>query len=152
MVKKIEAKKSNLNSKNTYSCISLANFIAKEKYIAKTKNSCGASVWNILTAYWIKWLPSAWRDWYKWDDFLENRSDFVKVPITDPSQANPGAILVYEKGYWSWARKKYGHVEIATKDGFYYGKFVDVSGWSAKSWFTGYAYYYVWDNSQANIW
>jgi hypothetical protein len=44
VVKKIEAKKSNLNSKNTYSCISLANFIAKEKYIAKTKNSCGASV------------------------------------------------------------------------------------------------------------
>lgn len=61
-------------------------------------------------------------------------------------------IPIYEKWFWSWARKKYGHVEIATKDGFYYGKFVDVPGWSAKSWFTGYAYYYVWDNSQANIW
>lgn len=140
------------NFKNTYSCLSLANFIAKKGYISKTKNSCGASVWNMLTAFWIKWLPDQGRDWHKWDEFLENRPDFVKVPISDPNQANPGAILVYDRWYGQWARNKYGHVEIATKDWFYYGKFKDVPGWSAKDWFTGYAYYYVWDNSSNNIW
>ena len=148
---KFEASKINPKSKNTYSCISLANFIAKEKYIAKTKNSCGASVWNMLTAFWIKWLPNQDRDWHKWDEFLENRADFVKVPISDPREANPGAILVYDKWHGSWARKKYWHVEIATKDGFYYGKFTDIPGWSAKDWFKGYAYYYIGDNSRNNI-
>jgi len=151
-ISKNEIKKSISNSKNTYSCTSLSDFIVKKRYKAKGRNACGASVWDALVAFWVKWLPENWRDWHKWDDFLENRPDFIKVRISDPREANPGAILVYNKWYWSWARRDYGHVEIVTKDWFYYWKFKDIPGWSAKDGFTGYAYYYVWNNPSNNIW
>lgn len=128
----------------------LSDFITEKRYISHKKDSCWASVWNILTAFWIKWLPTTGRDWHKWDDFLENHPDFIKVPISDPREAKPGAILVYDKWFWKWARKTYWHVEVATDEWFYYGTFKSIPWWSTNSWFTGHAYYYVWpDKSSA---
>jgi len=54
---------------------------------------------------------------------------FIKVEITSPYDALPGAIINYEKGVGTGKRREFGHVEIVGEDGqFYYYKKTDKSG------------------------
>lgn len=125
----------------------LADF-AERNWARTRTNLCWKWVWDTLLKYWIDWLPTSWRHWYKWEDFLDNNSNFEKVRLNHISEAKPWAILVYDKWYWlTYARRKYGHVEIKINDNkYFYWMFDSYPGWSVnannqKSWFTWYAYY-----------
>ena len=104
--------------------------------------SCWANVWEFLNEYWMAWLPSYGRDWYKWEWFLDNNENFVKVWLSSPNEALPWWILVYAKWYWRWARTKYGHVEIKTNDWYWYWWAEKKRAWwSVNSWFIWHVYY-----------
>lgn len=112
--------------------------------------NCWANVWEALLDFWMRWLPTWWRDWYKWGRILERNTLFVKRKISHPSEALPGWILVYDKWYWpkynsKWKknpRYDYGHAEIKTFDWYWYWTGPKKRpGWSTLAWFTGYVYY-----------
>lgn len=95
----------------------------QRNYVNNGNNSCGASVWDALTKFRIRWLPTSWRHGYAWEWFLDSRSDqFTKVAISHPSEAKPGWILVYSEWarLWTDMRKRYGHVEIKWENNQYY--------------------------------
>jgi hypothetical protein len=121
----------------------LANFLAKKWYPTyKDWPSCWANVWEALIDFWIEWLPTWWRDWYTWVKILDNNPNFVKKAISDPKEALPGWILVYNRGKWRWVRAEYGHVEIVAKDWYWYWwNPKSHPWWSTLAWFTGYVYY-----------
>lgn len=127
------------------SAVSLADFIKNEWYPRyESWASCWANVWDALLAFWMKDLPKSWRDWYKWSTFLDNNDNFIKVPISSPSEAKAWWVLVYDKWYWKTKdRQLYGHVEIALwNNQYYYGWWPhNKPGWSTNSWFKGYVYY-----------
>lgn len=120
-------------------------------------DSCGAAVRELLKWYGITWLPETGADGKNWEKILNDRPhQFVKMRISHPDYAYPGAILVYDGSgdLWSQANKKHGHVEIKGNDGKYYSYYESYdSAWSAKTWtknpqqfqeetwFIGYAYY-----------
>lgn len=122
----------------------LAKFLAKEWYPKyRGWKNCWANVWEALIKFWIDWLPTWWRDWYKWTSFLDNNPNFVKQKISNPKDALPWGVLVYDK--WPWktkARKENWHVEIVTNDGFWFWWRNRINpGWSTTQWFTWYVYY-----------
>jgi len=145
--------------------------LTKEWPIDTWKNSCGRAVRELLGRFGIEWLPLTGADGYKWDDgdflwktnwltYCGNPMRFIKVEITSPYDALPGAIINYEKGVGTGKRREFGHVEIVGEDGqFYYYKKTDKSGWSLTrtkeqihanpqqfkkaTAFTGYAFYPV---------
>ncbi len=53
---------------------------------------------NILNGFGIRGLPTSGRHGREWDKFLDARSDqFVKVKVSSPDEAKPGAILAYNE-------------------------------------------------------
>lgn len=128
----------------------LANYVER-KWPKWKPWYCWANVWNILLQYWIEDLPRSWRHWYRWSEFLDNNPNFRKEYISNPSQAKPWWILVYDKEHWrSKARQNYGHVEIALNDWkYYYWTTKNHPWWSIdasinnNSWFIRAVYYPV---------
>ncbi len=120
-------------------------------------NSCGAAVRKLCQSYGITGLPESGANWKNWEKILNDRpSQFIKMRISHPDQAYPGAILVYDGSgsKWSDMNKEYGHVEIKWSDGKYYSYYEGSrAGWSAATneknpqkyseltGFIGYAYY-----------
>lgn len=124
--------------------------ISNRKELAHTKK-CWTNVWKFLEKAWIPWIPNIWRDWHKWGEILENNPYFEQVEITDPSQAKPWTILVYDKWHWEWPRKKYWHVEVCVpwewdNCKYYFWMLASNPWWSIKNWNTGFkwAYIYTW--------
>lgn len=120
-------------------------------------NSCGAAVRKLCQSYGITGLPESGANGKNWEKILGDRpSQFIKMKISHPDQAYPGAILVYDGSgsKWSTMNKEFGHVEIKWSDGKYYSYYESsMAAWSAKSnsknieqyqkdtGFIGYAYY-----------
>lgn len=135
----------------------LGDHVVKEWPTGGKTDSCGAAVRELLKSYGVTGLPESGAHGKKWEEILNNRPDqFIKMKISHPDQAYPGAILVYDGSgeLWSDANKENGHVEIKGSDGKYYSyykweraagsaktneknpeKYVGLTG------FIGYAYY-----------
>lgn len=109
----------------------------------RTWDSCWANIWEALLDFGIEWLPHSWRDWYKWTEILDKNKNFIKVALTNPSNAYPWWILVYNNWYSNNdMRKKYGHVEIKTNIWYWYGGKQKLKAWwGIVDWFIWYAYY-----------
>lgn len=128
------------------------------RWPAKTwDDSCGAAVRELLKSYGVTGLPESGANGKNWEEILNKRPDqFIKMKISHPDHAYPGAILVYDGSgsKWSDMNKEFWHVEIKWSDGGYYSyyngkraggsaattekdpqKYVDLTG------FIGYAYY-----------
>lgn len=120
-----------------------ATFLVKKSYPTyRLWDTCWANVWEALIDFWVKWLPTSWRDWYKWSDILDNNTNFIKKSVSHPKKAKAWAILVYDKWYWSGVRKKYGHVEVALWDWYWYWWKAKNKAWGGYIWwFTTYIYY-----------
>jgi hypothetical protein len=124
--------------------LKLANFLEYKWYPTYIKwPSCWANVWNALIDFWIQWLPKSGRDWYKWTSILDKNINFIKKSISNPNEALAWWILVYDKWFSNnLDRKTYGHVEIKTKEGYWYGwKQKFKAWWNIIDWFVGYVYY-----------
>ncbi len=135
----------------------LWDYVVKKWPIDLWVNSCGAAVRALLKSYGIEWLPETWANGKNWESILDGRSSqFVKMKISHPDQAYPGAILVYNGNgsEWSSMNKEFGHVEIKWSDWKYYSYYEGTrAGGSAATnekdpWeyekltgFIGYAYY-----------
>jgi hypothetical protein len=128
-----------------------------QRWPAQTgKDSCGAAVRELLKSYGISGLSESGAHGKTWNETLDRIPDkFVRIKISHPREAYPGAILVYDGGTrGSDANQDFGHVEIKWSDGRYYSYYASESAaGSAKSkelnpdkyreetGFTGYAYY-----------
>lgn len=120
-------------------------------------NSCGAAVRTLLKSYGISGLPETGANGKNWESILNERGDqFIKMKISHPDQAYPGAILVYDGSGTdgSSMNKAFGHVEIKWSDGKYYSYYEWSRAWGSAATnekdpikyneitgFTGYAYY-----------
>jgi hypothetical protein len=70
---------------------------------------------TLLKSYGINGLPETGADGKNWESILNDRpSQFIKMKISHPDQAYPGAILVYDGSgsEGSNMNKQFGHVEI----------------------------------------
>lgn len=125
--------------------LDLSNFLEEKWYPRyRTWDSCWANVWEALLKFWIKWLPTYWRDWYKWKWFLENNPNFKRVNISSPELAPDWTILVYDKWYWpkfnsKWKkilRYDFGHVEIKSDKKYWFWPNPSYKPWwSRNEWF-----------------
>lgn len=120
-------------------------------------NSCGAAVRALCQSYGITGLPESGANGKNWEKILGDRStQFIKMRISHPDQAYPGAILIYDGSgsKWSYMNKEFGHVEIKWSDGKYYSYYEgsraggsaatnekDPKKYSELTGFIGYAYY-----------
>ncbi len=120
-------------------------------------DSCGAAVRELLKSYGVTGLPESGANGKNWEQILGDRPDqFIKMKISHPDQAYPGAILVYDGSgsEWSDMNKQFWHVEIKGSDWRYYSYYNGKrAGWSAATTeknsekyadltgFIGYAYY-----------
>ncbi|MDD2871682.1 MAG: hypothetical protein PHS49_06880 [Candidatus Gracilibacteria bacterium] len=122
----------------------LAQFLESKGFPTYRKGeSCGANVGEALIDFGIDGLPNYGRDGYKWTEILDKNKYFRKVSISDPNNAYPGGILVYDRGFSNnKMRKTYGHVEIKTNEGFWSGgKQKYKAGLNIKDGFVAYVYY-----------
>lgn len=122
----------------------LAQFLESKWFPTYRKwESCWANVWEALIDFWIDWLPNYGRDGYKWTEILDKNKYFRKVSISDPNNAYPGWILVYDRWFSNnKMRKTYGHVEIKTNEWFWSGWKQKYKAWlNIKDWFVAYVYY-----------
>lgn len=122
------------------------------------KNSCGASVGNLLIEYGIPNMPRSGRHGKNWDTICETppvSQYFEKVPCDLPTDAPAWSICVYNENatLWSSARRRWWHVEMRWGDGRFYSYYASQNpGGSARSkitdpqeyqrltGFTGYVY------------
>ena len=112
---------------------------------------CWANIRALLNTIWLDDIPSYWMHWYRYIDVLNNLArewKISKVRVSNPSEAKPWAILVYNKWYWAYnsPRYKYWHVEAKTNNGYFWWGFSERHWWSitwsnSQTWFTWYAYY-----------
>lgn len=120
-------------------------------------NRCWPNIREVLKAFWFNDIPSSWMNWYVYSSVLDRLTEqwkVIKVPISHPDQAKPGAILVYNKWFWrpGSPRHNYWHVEQKLENWYFRWHVNETYWWSitwtnSQTWFTWYAYYVIWNNN-----